>query len=67
MQIALLDDETGSKVLDTACKSNLTLYDASYLVEAKKSDEILVSDDIKLAKAAENLGIKTLSSKALMQ
>jgi predicted nucleic acid-binding protein len=67
MQVASLDNETGSKVLDTAYKFNLTFYDTAYLIEAKKSDKILVSDDIKLAKAAENLGIKTLSSKTLMQ
>jgi predicted nucleic acid-binding protein len=67
MQVASLDNETGSEVLDTAYKFNLTFYDTSYLIEAKKSDKTLVTDDIKLAKAAENLGIKTLSSKTLMQ
>jgi len=67
MQVASLDNEAGSEVLDTAYKCNLTFYDSAYLVEAKKSDKILVSDDIKLAKAAENLAIKTLSSKTLMQ
>ena len=67
MQIASLDNATGSEVLDTAYKFNLTFYDSAYLIEAKKSDKILVSDDIKLSKAAENLGIKTLSSKTLMQ
>ncbi len=67
MQVASLDNETGYEVLNTAYKFNLTFYDAAYLVEAKKSGKILVSDDSKLAKAAENLGIKTLSSKTLMQ
>ena len=66
MQVASLDNETGSEVLDTAYKFNLTFYDTSYLIEAKKSDKTLVTDDTKLAKAAENLGIKTLSSKTLM-
>jgi predicted nucleic acid-binding protein len=67
MQVTSLDNETGSEVLDTAYKFNLTFYDTAYLIEAKKSDKTLVTDDIKLAKAAENLGIKTLSSKTLMQ
>lgn len=67
MQLAPLNNETGTEVLNIAYKFNLTFYDAAYLVEAKKSGKILVSDDIKLAKGAENLGIKTLSSKTLMQ
>jgi predicted nucleic acid-binding protein len=67
MQLASLDNETGSEVLDTAYKFNLTFYDTAYLVEAKKSDMSLVTDDIKLAKAAKNLGINTLSSQTFMQ
>ena len=67
MQVASLDNETGSEILDTAYKFNLTFYDSAYFIEAKKSAKILVTDDIKLAKAAENLGIKTLSSKTFMQ
>src|SRR5208283_2017222 len=67
MQVASLDNETGSEILDTAYKFNLTFYDTAYLIETKKSDKTLVTDDVKLAKAAENLGIKTLSSKTLMQ
>ena len=67
MQVASLNSKTGSEVLDIAYKFNLTFYDTAYLIEAKKSDKILVTDDIKLAKAAENFGIKTFSSKALMQ
>jgi predicted nucleic acid-binding protein len=67
MQVASLDNETGSEVLDTAYKFNLTFYDTAYLIEAKKSGMILVTDDIKLAKAAKNLGINTLSSQTFMQ
>ena len=67
MQVATLDNETGNEILDTAYKLNLTFYDTAYLIEAKKSDKTLVTDDIKLAKAAENLGIKTLSSERFMQ
>ena len=67
MQVASLDNEKGSEIVDTAYKFNLTFYDTAYLIEAKNSHNILATDDVKLAKAAENLGIKTLSSKTLMQ
>jgi predicted nucleic acid-binding protein len=62
MQITSLDIDTGRLVLDAAGKFNLTFYDAAYLTEAKKSNQPLVTDDKKLARAAENIGIKTLSS-----
>jgi predicted nucleic acid-binding protein len=67
MQVTSIDNPTGSEVLQRAYESHLTFYDAAYLVEAKKSGKTLVTDDNKLAKAAENLGIKVLSSNALMQ
>jgi predicted nucleic acid-binding protein len=67
MQVASLDNETGNEVLDTAYKYNLTFYDTAYLIEAKKNGKILVTDDSQLAKAAENSGIKILSSKTFMQ
>jgi predicted nucleic acid-binding protein len=67
MKVASIDNEAGIEVLDTAYKFNLTFYDTAYLVAAKKSGLILVTDDIKLAKAAVNLGIDTLSSESLMQ
>ena len=54
-----------SKYLQTAHKCNLTFYDSAYLVEAKKTSKILVTDDNKLAKAAEILGVETLSSNTL--
>jgi|SRR5208283_3092048 len=66
MQIASIDIDTGRLVLDAACKFNLTFYDSAYLTEAKKSNKPLVTDDKKLAKAAENFGIKTLSSMAII-
>jgi predicted nucleic acid-binding protein len=62
MQISPIDVDTGGSVLDAACKCNLTFYDSAYLTEAKKSNKPLVTDDKKLAKAAENFGLKTLSS-----
>ena len=65
MQITSLDIESGRQVLDAAFKLNLTFYDSAYLTEAKKSNTPLVTDDKKLSKAAENIGIKTLSSKAI--
>ncbi len=67
MQVASLDNETGQEILHTAHKFNLTFYDTAYLVEAKRSGKTLVTDDHKLAKVAESLGIKILSSKMLMQ
>ena len=62
MHIASLDSTTGSSVLDSACKFNLTFYDSAYLAEAKRSDKTLVTDDMKLVRVAENFGVKTLSS-----
>jgi len=62
MHVVSLDNNSGSAILDTACKFNLTFYDSAYLTEAKKFDKILVTDDKKLIKAAENLGVKTSSS-----
>ncbi len=67
MQVASLDNQTGQEILQTAHKFNLTFYDTVYIVEAKKSGKTLVTDDHKLAKAAETLGIKILSSKMLIQ
>jgi predicted nucleic acid-binding protein len=67
MHVASLDNEIGREVLQIAHKFNLTFYDTAYLVEAKKSGKTLVTDDHKLAKVAETLGIKILSSKMLMQ
>ncbi len=65
MQVTGVDGEQGTEILQTAHKCNLTFYDSSYLVEAKKTSKILVTDDIKLAKAAETLGVETLSSNKL--
>jgi predicted nucleic acid-binding protein len=67
MQIITLDNKAGSAVLETACKLNLTFYDSAYLTEAKTSDKILVTEDKKLAKAAENFGVKTFSIRELAE
>jgi predicted nucleic acid-binding protein len=65
MQVSEVDGEQGIEILQTAHKCNLTFYDSAYLVEAKKTSKILVTDDIKLAKAAEILCVETLSSNTL--
>jgi predicted nucleic acid-binding protein len=62
MHIASLDNDSATAILNTACKFNLTFYDSAYLTEAKKSNKTLVTDDKKLAKAAEKLRLKTLPS-----
>lgn len=54
----------GIDVLQTACQFNLTFYDSAYLNEAMKAEKTLVTEDKKLAKAAESAGIETLTSKA---
>jgi predicted nucleic acid-binding protein len=66
MQVASLGSETGKQVLQSAHKFNLTFYDSAYLVEAERSGRTLVTDDSKLTKAAEKLGVKALPSKNLM-
>lgn len=62
MQVNTLDSDMGQMVLDTAFKLKLTFYDSIYITEAKKTDKVLVTDDKKLTEAAENFGVKTLSS-----
>ena len=65
MQIALVNNK-GTEIIETANKFNLTFYDAAYLVEANKNGKILVTDDAKLVKVAETLGVETLSSNTLI-
>jgi predicted nucleic acid-binding protein len=65
MQIVEVEGEQGIEILQIAHKCNLTFYDSAYLAEAKKKSKILVTDDNKLAKAAETLGVETLSSNTL--
>ena len=66
MNVTSLNIDKGNEILDVAHKFKLTFYDSSYLVEAKLNNKTLVTDDNKLAKAAENLGLETLSSNALV-
>jgi len=66
MDMAVLEDEDdGNKVLREACNLGITYYDAAYVFEAIKSDRVLVTEDKKLAKAAEKTGLKTLPTNAL--
>lgn len=66
MEVSSLEKEDeGNAVLDKACKFKITFYDSAYLVAAEKSKKTLVTDDKKLAKAAENAGVKTLTSRTL--
>ena len=65
MQVEKVDGEQGIEILQTAHKCNLTFYASAYLVEAKKTNKILVTDDNILAKAAETLAVQTLSSTTL--
>jgi predicted nucleic acid-binding protein len=67
MQVAAIDKETGNEVMQTAYDFHLTFYDAAYLVEAKKTGKTFVTDDNKLAKAAETLGVRTFSSKTFVK
>ena len=64
--ISLENDDEGSVVLEKACEHNITFYDSAYVAEAHKSKKVLVTDDKKLAKAAEKAGVQTLTSKALI-
>ena len=66
MDVAVLEDEDeGTTVLREACRFNITYYDAAYVSEAIKSNKVLVTDDRKLAKAAEKAGLKVLTTDSL--
>ncbi|MFQ6074808.1 MAG: type II toxin-antitoxin system VapC family toxin [Candidatus Bathyarchaeia archaeon] len=66
MEVAALEDEDlGNAILDLAGRLNITYYDAAYLTEAQRTNKALVTDDEKLAEAAERIGIKTLTSKTI--
>ena len=65
--IVVEDEELGSAILDIAGKQKITYYDAAYLMGAKKSNKMLVTDDNKLARVAEREGVKPLSSKTVYE
>ena len=64
MQIATV--KNGNEIMATANEFNLTFYDPAYLVEAKQNNRVLVTDDAKLAKTAETLGVATMPSSTLI-
>lgn len=67
MDVAVLEDEEmGVAILNMAGSLNITYYDASYLAEAQRLNKTLVTDDEKLAQAAEKVTVKTLTSRTLM-
>ncbi len=66
MQVPRPENEAEGQTLQIAHRFNLTFYDSAYLVEAKKSGKVLVTNDNKLAKTAGKLGVETLPSNALM-
>ena len=67
MQIATVNSKKGTEIIGVANRFNLTFYDAAYLAEAKDNSETLVTDDIKLVKTAEAIGVRTLSSNEIMK
>ena len=67
MQIATVNSKKGTEIIGVANRFNLTFYDAAYIVEAKHSNKTLVTDDIKLAKTAEALNVRTLSSNEIIK
>lgn len=63
----IVNEDEASSVLALACKFNLTFYEAAYLAEALKTKSALVTDDKKLAKAAQNVGAENLTSDCFIQ
>ncbi|KPV64857.1 MAG: Exonuclease VapC9 [Candidatus Bathyarchaeota archaeon BA1] len=65
--IQLKDENLGVRTLFNAFKLNITYYDAAYLSVAEDLGKVLVTDDEKLATAAKEIGVKTLSSRSFIQ
>ena len=64
---ALRDERLGEEIFNLASSLNITYYDASYLVETLKTGKTLVTDDRKLSEAAGRIGVKTLTSRDLIE
>jgi len=64
---ALRDERLGEEIFNLASSLNITYYAASYLVEALKTGKTLVTDDRKLSEAAGRIGVKTLTSRGLIE
>jgi predicted nucleic acid-binding protein len=54
-------DEIYEETLETAKEVRLTYYDSSYIYAAKESNAELITEDKKLAEAANRLGIPNRS------
>ena len=65
--IQVKDVDLGVRTLSDACKLNITYYDAAYLSVAEDLGKVLVTDDEKLATAAKEIGVETLSSRSFIQ
>lgn len=65
--IQIKNKKLGVRTLSNACKLNITYYDAAYLSVAEDLGKVLVTDDEKLATAAKEIGVETLSSRSLIQ
>jgi len=57
MTIVSPPEET--EILEVALETNLSFYDASYLATAKKMSLVLSTEDERLLKAANKLGVRT--------
>jgi predicted nucleic acid-binding protein len=65
MQVAYVNSK-GKETLAAANEFNLTFYDVAFLVEAMKTNRIIVTDDAKLAKNAEILCVETTPSSTII-
>jgi len=61
------DISLGAKTLSNASKLDITYYDAAYLSIARELGKPLITDDEKLAIAAEKIGVRTLQSKSFIR
>ena len=50
-----------TSIFRLSLETGLTFYDASYLHLARRDEKTLVTEDKKLSKAAEDLGVRTVS------
>jgi len=49
------------EVMELACNEKITFYDASYIVAAKSTNAVFVTEDRELMKIAKKHGVKTLT------
>ena len=63
MHIVHINEELGTIALKLAGKLKITYYDAVYLAIAQNLNSVLVTEDKKLAKAAEGASVKVMNVK----